>query len=326
MGRFKMGFGSGKTELFLVGVLLILFLVFTYLSPVFFTPFNLMNLLRQTAIAGIVAIGMVFVIISAGIDLSVGSVVGFSGIIVAMAMVAGVPVPLAILLAVGASACVGLVNGILIYDGKVPPFIATLGTMAVVRAMIMLITGARMVSGLPASFIRISGGSFWPIPALNFPGIPYLALVWIVLTLVAVFVIKKTVFGRAIFAYGSNPEAARLSGINIRKTIYGVYIYSAVMCGIAGVLLTSRLSSATPTAGMGFELDAIASAVVGGASLMGGEGSILGAFLGAIIMATLRQGGTLIGMNAFIMEIIIGSLIVVAVLLDQLRKKQGGSK
>ena len=322
MGSFKSG--GGKTELFLVAVLLVLFLVFSFLSPAFFTPLSLMNLLRQTAIAGIVAIGMVFVIISAGIDLSVGSVMGFSGVIVAMLMVAGVPVPLAILLAVGAAAGIGLLNGILVYDGKVPPFIATLGTMAVVRAVIMLITGARMVSGLPPSFLRISAGSLFSIPALNFPGIPYLALIWILLTILAIFVIKKTTFGRNIFAYGSNPEAARLSGINIRKTIYGVYIYSAVMCGIAGVLLTSRLSSATPTAGTGSELDAIASAVVGGASLMGGEGSILGAFLGAVIMATLRQGGVMGGMNAFIMEIVIGSLIVVAVWLDQLRKKRGG--
>lgn len=316
-GRLKLLAGGGKTELFLLIVLAILFLTFGYLSEVFFTMFNMMNLLRQTAIAGIVAIGMVFVIISSGIDLSVGSVVGFSGMITAMALVNGVPIPLAILLAVVVSSGIGLVNGVLVYDGKVPPFIATLGTMAVVRAIIMLATGARMVSGLPRPFINIS--------QLTVLYVPVLAIVWILLTLIAIFVMKKTVFGRSIFAFGSNKEAARLSGINIRKTTYGVYIYSAVMCAIAGVLLTARLSSATPTAGTTFELDAIAAAVVGGASLNGGEGSILGAFLGAIIMSTLRQGGTLIGMNAFILEIIIGALIVVAVLLDQLRRKQGGA-
>ncbi|MCL2618398.1 MAG: ABC transporter permease [Defluviitaleaceae bacterium] len=314
--RLKLWSGSGKTEIFLAAVLLVLFVVFGTLSPVFLTTFNLMNLLRQTAIVGVVTIGMVFVIISSGIDLSVGSVVGFSGVITATALVAGVPIPLAILAAVSLSALVGLVNGVLIYDGKVPPFIATLGTMAVLRAVIMLITGAQMISGLPREFLVIAQASLF--------GIPILAVVWIALTVVAFLVIRTTVFGRSIFAYGSNKEAARLSGINVRHTLYGVYMYSAVMCAIAGVLLTARLSSATPTAGSGFELDAIAAAVVGGASLSGGEGSILGAFLGALMMSTLRQGGTLIGLNSFIMEIIIGSLIVVAVLLDQVRKRRGG--
>jgi len=317
-GRIGFVIGNGKTELFLLLVLGLLFLTFGYLSEVFFTVFNLMNLLRQTAIYGIVAIGMVFVIISSGIDLSVGSVVGFSGMVTAMALVAGVPIFVTILLAITLSACLGLINGVLVYDGKVPPFIATLGTMAVVRAVIMLVTGARMVSGLPREFINISQATLF--------GVPILAVAWIILTLLAYFVMKKTVFGRSVFAYGSNKEAARLSGINMRKTTYGVYIYSAVMCAIAGILLTSRLSSATPTAGSTYELDAIAAAVVGGASLSGGEGSILGAFLGAIIMSTLRQGGTLVGLNAFVMEIIIGALIVAAVLLDQLRKKQSGAK
>ena len=317
-GRISLYIGQGRTELFLLLVLALLFITFGYLSDVFFTMFSLMNLLRQTAIYGIVAIGMVFVIISSGIDLSVGSVVGFSGMVTAMALVAGLPIVVAILLAILLSAGIGLINGILVYDGKVPPFIATLGAMAVIRAVIMLVTNARMVSGLPREFINISQATVF--------GVPMLAIVWILLTVISYLVIRKTTFGRSIFAYGSNKEAARLSGINIRKTIYGVYIYSAVMCAIAGILLTSRLSSATPTAGSTYELDAIAAAVVGGASLSGGEGSILGAFLGAIIMSTLRQGGTLIGLNAFVMEIIIGALIVVAVLLDQLRRKQSGAK
>jgi len=146
------------------------------------------------------------------------------------------------------------------------------------------------------------------------------------LTVIAVFIAKKTVFGRNVYAFGSNKESARLSGINTRFTIYGTYIFSAVMCAIAGILITSRLSNAAPTAGTGFELDAIAAAVVGGASLSGGKGSIIGAFLGAIIMSTLRQGGTLLGVNAFIMEIVIALLIVFAVLLDQMGKIRGGKE
>jgi len=304
---------GGKTELFLLLLLAALFVVFSVASPVFFQFSSLMSLLRQTAIYGIIALGMVFVIASSGIDLSVGSVVGFSGVICAMCLVNGMPMPLAFLVTLLASALIGLLKGILIYNGKVPPFIATLGTQTIVRNLIMLITGAKMISSLPKSFTAIAQATIL--------GVPVLAIVWLLFTLLAFFIIRKTVFGRSIFAYGSNKEAARLSGINVRFTLYGVYIFSAIMCAVAGILMTSRLSNAAPTAGNGYEVDAIAAAVVGGASLDGGEGSIIGTFLGAMIMSTLRQGGTLLGINSFIMEIIVSSLIVIAVLLDKLRKK-----
>ena len=314
----RIKFGAGKTELFLLCFLAALFLLFAVLSPVFFQFSNIMNLLRQTSIAGIIALGMVFVIISGGIDLSVGSVLGFSGAITAMMVTNGIAIPVAIFVALFASAGIGLINGVLVYDGKVPPFIATMGMMALVRATLMLMTNARMISGLPDSFLAIA--RFSPF------GVPLLGIVCIVLTLIAFFIAKKTVFGRNIYAYGSNPESARLSGINVRVTVYGTYMFSAVMCGIAGVLITSRLSNAAPTAGTGFELDAIAASVVGGASLSGGQGSVIGVFLGAIIMQTLRQGGTLLGINAHIMEIFIALVIITAVLLDQLLRQKGGSK
>ena len=312
-------FNVGKTELLLLGVLALLFLFFAVTSPVFFQFSNIMNLLRQTSIYGIIALGMVFVIISSGIDLSVGSVLGFSGTAVALLMTTyNVPVPLAILLAVLACAIIGLLNGVLIYDGKVPPFIATMGMMSLVRAVLMLMTNARMISGFPDSFLAIARTQVF--------GVPLLAIVWILLSVIAVFLAKKTVFGRNVYAYGSNKESARLSGINTRITIYGTYIFSAVMCAIAGILITSRLSNAAPTSGTGFELDAIAAAVVGGASLSGGKGSVIGAFLGAIIMSTLRQGGNLLGTNPFIMEIVIACLIVLAVLVDQIQRKRGGKE
>ncbi|MCL2559087.1 MAG: ABC transporter permease [Turicibacter sp.] len=309
---------GGKTELFLLGVLALLFLVFGLTSPVFFRFSNLMNLLRQTSIYGIVALGMVFVIISSGIDLSVGSVLGFSGTVTALLLTNNVNVVVAILIAIVACAAIGLVNGVLIYDGKVPPFIATMGMMSLVRAMLMLMTNARMISGFPESFLGIARAEVF--------GVPLLAVVWITLTIIAWFVAKKTVFGRNVYAFGSNEESARLSGINTRLTVYGTYIFSAVMCAIAGILITSRLSNAAPTTGTGYELDAIAAAVVGGASLSGGKGSITGVFLGAIIMSTLRQGGTLLGINSFIMEIVIALLIVAAVLLDQMQRRRGGVK
>lgn len=311
--RYRLFKGGFKTEYNLIFVLAILFIIFSITSPVFFTESNIKTLLRQASVYGVIAIGMSFVIMSSGIDLSVGAIVGLSGVIVAMNIVSGMPVALAVLISVIAGTSIGLLNGILVHDGKVPAFIATMGTMTVVRGIIMLITGAKMISGLPKSFTGIA--------QMTILGIPFLFVAWLVVIAVASFIIKKTIFGRNIFAFGSNKEAARLSGINVRWTTYSVYIFSAFVCSIAGILLTARLGNGVPTAGSGYELDAIAAAVVGGASLDGGEGSVVGTVLGAMIMATLRQGGTLLGINAFILEILIGSLIVIAVLLDKFRKK-----
>lgn len=302
-----------KTEMLLVGILVILFIFFSVTSPVFLKTDTLMKLLKQASIYGIIAIGMVFVITSSGIDISVGSVVGLSGIIVSMCMLSGMGVMVSILIAILASVFVGLFNGVLVFDANVPPFIATMASMTIVRNIILLITGAKTISGLPKGFTAIAAGSVF--------GVPNLFLAWFAIILMSFFISKKTVFGRNIYSYGSNKEAARLSGINTRVTVYGVYVFCAVVCGIAGILLTSRLGNGVPTSGDGYELDAIAAAVVGGASLDGGEGSVIGTVLGAMIMAMLRQGGTLLGINSFIMEIIIGSLIALAVVIDKIRRR-----
>lgn len=300
-----------KTELFLIALLGLLIIFFSIRSEVFFTAGNLKTLTRQASIYGIIAIGMVVVITSGGIDLSVGSVTGMAGIIAAMSMVSGLSIPVSIFIAIVVGVLIGLLNGILVHDGKVPPFIATLGTMTVVRASIMLLTNASMISGVPTEFRRVA--------QMEIFNVPFLFVVWLVIIVLAVFMTKKTVFGRNVYALGSNKEAARLSGINIRKTTYGVYAFSGLVCSIAGILLTARLGNGVPTAGSGYELDAIAAAVVGGASLEGGSGSVVGTVLGSMIMATLRQGGVLLGVNSFMLEMIIGSLIVIAVLLDKLR-------
>lgn len=200
-----------------------------------------MKLLKQASIYGIIAIGMVLVITSSGIDISVGSVVGLSGVIVAMGMVGGLPVPAAIFLAIAASALVGLFNGILVHDASVPPFIATLGSQTIVRNLILLITGAKTISSLPRSFTDFASGSLI--------GIPYLFLSWFAFILAGLFLAKKTTFGRNIYAYGSNKEAARLSGIHVRSVVYGVYMFCSVVCGVAGILLASRLGTASPTPG-----------------------------------------------------------------------------
>ncbi|CUX70073.1 Xylose transport system permease protein XylH [Clostridium sp. C105KSO15] len=301
-----------QTELLLVGILIVLFLFFGVKSPVFLKVETLMKLLKQASIYGIIAIGMTFVITSSGIDLSVGSVVGLSGIVVSMCMVSGIPVILSILIAIGASILVGLFNGVLVHNAKVPPFIATMASMTVVRNVILLMTGAKTISNLPQSFTSFASGSVL--------GIPNMFLTWLAIIFLGIFITGRTVFGRNIYAYGSNKESARLSGINISSTVYGVYIFSSIVCGIAGILMAARLGNGVPTSGVGYELDAIAASVVGGASLDGGEGSVIGTVLGAMIMATLRQGGTLLGINSFIMEIMIGSLIAIAVVIDKMRK------
>jgi ribose/xylose/arabinose/galactoside ABC-type transport system permease subunit len=312
---------KSNKQLSTVMVLVILvggmFLALSLLTDKFLTVNNLQNLMRQTAIYGVIAIGMTFVIMSGGIDLSVGAVVGLSGVLSAMFMstkaTVAWPVPIAILVAVAISSLVGLINGAIIFDGKVPPFIATLGIQTAVRGAIMLITNAQMISGIPKDYAAFSRQTIL--------GLPTLGWVWVIFIGIAALIIKYTTFGRNIFAIGSNREAARLSGISVRKTTYGVYIVSALMCAIAGVLMTARLGNGVPTGGIGYETDAIAAAVLGGASLAGAEGSILGTALGSLIMATLRNGGNLLGINPFVLEITIGLLIVFAVLMDKRRKK-----
>ena len=314
LSRVVTFFRTGFSEGILILILLAFFIIFSLTSPSFLTLNNLSNLVRQVAIIGVVSIGMTIVIISAGIDLSVGSIVGFSNILVAVLLTHGVPIIPSILITFAASSALGVLNGVLIHDGRVPPFIATLGMMTAVRGLLMLISGARMVAGLPKDFLKFS--------QINILWMPSLFFVWLVVIALSVLMTTVTRFGRNVFALGSNPEAARLSGINIRATLYGVYAFSALTSAIAGILYTSRLANGIPTAGEGYELDAIAAAVVGGASLMGGEGTILGTVLGALIIATLRNGGDLLGIDPFILQIAIGVLIVAAVLIDQLSKRR----
>lgn len=294
----------------------------------FLTYDNIFNLVRSTAVYGIVAIAMTFVIITGGIDLSVGPNVGLAGMIVALLVIQqGMNMWLAMIIGLVAVALVGLANGVMVYDGKMPPFIATLGTLTIIRAVIMLVSDARNITGFDESFLQIAQttigvSSMDEIGDEITYGLPLMAFVWIVIIVLAIFIVRKTIFGRSIFAVGSNLEAARLSGISVRKTTYGAYIFSGVLCGVGGILLTSRLASGIPTLGQGYELDAIASAVVGGASMSGGEGSVGGTVVGAILIATIRNGGVLLGLKGPIIEIVIGCLIVGAVLIDSLSKKR----
>ncbi|MDD4302385.1 MAG: ABC transporter permease [Sphaerochaeta sp.] len=296
----------------LLVIVIVLMVILSFATKNFFTVNNLRNLVRQTSVNGIIALGMTFVIISGGIDLSVGSVVGVASIVVAKLLVAGIGIFPAILIALLVCILLGTLNGLIIHYGKVPPFIATLGMMQAARGIVMLLSNARMIAGLPKSFTGFA--------QLVFLGFPSLFFVWFLVILITFVITTKTIFGRNIFAYGSNIEAARLSGINTAKVTVSVYAMSGLLSGIAGILMTSRLGNGIPTAGQGYEMDAIASAVVGGASLSGGSGTIIGTVLGALLISLIQNGGNLLGINAFILQIIVGVLIVASVWYDQIRK------
>jgi ribose/xylose/arabinose/galactoside ABC-type transport system permease subunit len=300
------------TEVTLASILVVLCIFLTFATPVFLTSGNLSNLVKQSAINGIIALGMTVVIITGGIDLSVGSVVGLAGMIVGMLMTNGIAPWLAAIVAVIACFLVGVGNGVMIHEGGIAPFIATLGSMTMVRGLVQLLTNARTISGLPEGFLRFGNADYL--------GMPSQFWVWAILAIVLTIVLNRTRFGRNVYAIGSSLEVARLSGISLRANLYLAYGISGLMAGIAGVVLTARVRMAAPTAGSTYELYAIAAAVIGGASLSGAQGTILGSVLGALIMTTIASGGNLLGIDAFTLQIAIGALIVLAVWIDRVRK------
>jgi len=303
------------TEFSLIIITLALFVICTFGTKSFFTAYNLMNLLKQSSIIGIIAISATFVIITGGIDLSCGSLTGMSSLLVALLMTqGGLPIWLSIVIAIFSGCVLGLYNGVIIYDFKVPPFIATLGSMTIVRGLIKVIGNAKTIAGLPDEFNAFANGTFL--------GIPNLTLIWVLVLVLAYFILKFTRFGRNIYVLGSSVEVAKLSGINIRLVTYSVYIFAGFICGISGVLLTSRVKSAVPTAGSGYEMSAIAATVIGGASLSGAKGTVWGTALGTILMTLIDNGGVQFGINPYIMEISTGVLITVAVIIDMARNKR----
>jgi ribose transport system permease protein len=296
-------------------VLLVLFGAMTLASDEFLTGDNMANLARQVAIFGIIAVGQLLVILTAGIDLSVGSVLGLTGCVTAQLLVEGMPLPLAIVLGLAVGVGLGLCNGALVAYGKLPPFIVTLGMLGIARGIVLVLTDASTVQPLPDSFANIANGDFLGLPNL----------LWLFAAVVAVtaFVLRRTVFGRYIYAVGSNPESARLAGVPVTAVLVSVYAIAGLLAAVGGVLLASRLGAGIPTAGTGYELNAIAACVIGGASLFGAKGGAFGAAAGALIVATLNNGGNLLAVNAFYLQIIIGALILVAVAFDQWQARRG---
>ena len=297
--------------------LLVLSAVLWALTPYFLTVSNLLNVAQQTSINAIVAAGMTFVILSGGIDLSVGSIVALSGVVLGTLLKQGQPAPVAIVAALAVGLLCGLVNGAFVSRGGLPPFIVTLGMMSVARGAALVFTEGRPVSGFDTGFRALATGAIGFIPAP-------------VVTMMAVYVVAhlaltRTTFGRYVYAIGGNEEATRLSGVRVglhKACIYGV---CGLMSGVAAVILTARLDSAQPIAGMMYELDAIAATVIGGTSLMGGQGTMAGTLVGALIMGVLRNGLNLLGVSSFLQQIVIGAVIVGAVLVDTLLKRNRGT-
>jgi ribose transport system permease protein len=299
-------------ELGTLGGLLALGLLLTALTPHFLTVSNLLNVMEQTSINAVIAVGMTFVILSGGIDLSVGSLVALSGVVMATVLQAGAPLPVAIAAGLLTGAVCGLVNGSLVTLGRLPPFIATLGMMSVARGAALLFTDGRPVSGFPPGFRSLATGRVLMIP------VP--VLVALVVYALAHLVLARTRFGRYVYAIGGNEEATRLSGVPVRFHKTMVYALSGLVSAVAATILTARLNSAQPIAGMMYELDAIAATVIGGTSLLGGQGRVSGTLIGALIMGVLRNGLNLLGISSFLQQVVIGLVIVGAVLLDSLLK------
>jgi ribose transport system permease protein len=302
-----------KKEFSVFVALFVLCAVISLLSPFFLKLSNIFNVLRQFSIIGILAVGEALVIITGGIDLSVGSVVGLCGVVTALLAGTGLPAPLVLLVSLGFGALVGGVNGLVITRLAINPFIVTLGMLSVARGTALLITG-----GLPFSnetpITWLGGGRVGPVP------VPVI-LMFLVAAAGQAFA-SKTLLGRNVYAVGDNERAAVLSGIRVNRVKMAVYMIMGGLCALSGIVLSGTLDSAEPTAGTGYELDVIAAVVIGGASLSGGEGSIVGVIIGAALMGVLRNGFVLLGISAYWQVVSIGVVIVAAVALDRLKTRR----
>jgi ribose transport system permease protein len=297
-------------------ILLVLMIIMGVASPHFFTFDNLMNVGVQASVNGVLAIGMLIVLIIGGIDLSNGAILALTGIFAAFLMRAGVVISLALLISSVSGLFLGFFNGFIVTKMKLPPFIATLGTTGIFRGLALILTNGLPVSQLPAG-LRIIGQD-------RLLGIPIPILITVLVAVIFYVVLSHTVYGRYLFSIGSNYEATRLSGIKVSKYIIITYMIEGMLAAVAGIILLGRLAVAQPTAATGYESNAIAAAVIGGASFSGGSGSVLGAIVGALIMSILSNGFTLLGFNAFFQQLAIGFVVIFAVYLDIVQR--GGER
>jgi ribose transport system permease protein len=298
----------------LIGLVAIV-VIFGLLAPDFLSQRNLLNILQQSSINACLALGMTLVIISGGIDLSVGPTAAISAVITATMLVAGVPIPLAIVAGLAIGAICGLVNGVLVAYAGLQPFIVTLGTLSTYRAIALIYTGGNPVLGIPPDFRSLFNGSLI--------GLPIPVIIVAVVALAAWVLLKKTPLGEYLLAVGGNEEAAYVAGVPIAITKITAYVISGVLAALASMILIGRLGAAEPILGNLWELDAIAAAAIGGASLMGGKGSVIGTILGAVILGAMRNGLTLMNVQAFYQLLATGLIILVAMMIDRVTRGRG---
>ncbi|PUA19710.1 ABC transporter permease [Glaciimonas sp. PCH181] len=300
-----------QLELRMFAVLALLSIALSSLSSHFFSLGNLFNLMDQSVVVGIVAIGQTFVILVSGIDLSVGAMTGVAGMVLGLTLTSlGLPLPVAIVCALAVGTLMGLMNGILVSFGRVAPFIVTLGMMSIGRSIAYVLSDGTSVSSLPSELAYIGSADIFGVP-LNF-------VLLVALFAVAWYYLNYTKGGRTIYAIGSNVDAARASGLNVSWYTNLAYVISGALSAVAAVLLSSRLMSIDPVGGTGLELDAIAAVVIGGASLFGGRGSMIGTFFGVIIMALIRNGLNLLNVGPYWQGSAIGAIIIIAVLAERI--------
>lgn len=301
-----------KANVPLIGLFVIIILV-SLIEPNFLTRYNILSVLRQASINGLLAFGLTVVILTGGIDLSVGSTVAFASLVMAKMINSGTNSVWAIIVALIIGAIIGLINGLLITKGKLQAFIATLGTMMVFRGLALYIS-----NGVPES--RLGEGLLGWMGRGYFIGIPTPVVILLICFGIFAFFLSKTVFGKRIYAIGGNMKAANLSGINVHRNLIYVYMISGFLAALAGIILTSRVDSAVPTAGTGYELNAIAATVIGGASLTGGRGKATGTLIGILIIAIIINALNLLGISSYLQQLITGVIIVTAVVLDRSKK------
>lgn len=317
-----LGAGAAQQKLLAFASLILLVIGFSLASPNFFQVSNIMAILQATSVNGVLAVGVTLIIITGGIDLSIGTLMTFCAVMTGVVLTwGGLPLPFGILAAVGTGALCGMLSGTLVAKMRIPPFIATLGMMLVLKGLSLIVTGTRPIyfNDTPG-FTLIAQGSVIGAVVPAFP-VPNGVLILFLVAAAAAWVASRTVLGRYTFALGSNEEAVRLSGVNTDFWKIAIYTLSGAICGIAGLLIASRLNSAQPALGLGYELEAIAAVVIGGTSLSGGRGTILGTLIGALIMSVLTNGLRVLSVAPEWQTVVTGVIIIVAVYADQMRRR-----
>lgn len=298
-------------EYYIMAVFLVIVVISRIIFPRFLSQANVFNILRQSSVLGIVAFGMLLVIMTAGIDLSVGSLVALTGVL-AVGLQRNMPLVFALILSLAIGLFAGLVNGLLIAKRKMPPFITTMGMMAIARGLTYVYTHGGPIQINYPEYNFLGRGMLGPMP--------FIVIVWLIISIILFIIITQTTFGRSIKAIGSNPTAVHLSGINVSRHVIIVYMLSGLLCGIGGILLTSRITVGTPLIGVGMELEAIASVVIGGASLSGGRGTVFGTIIGVLILGVISNMLNLVGVSMFYQDTVRGSIIILAVLFKIARE------